>query len=121
MLTQILSQWGNLLVLAVCYDHQLLTRFIAKGLLEHLFSRTIAFFRLITHVTSPLQNDMNILIGLARDLDLDLKLQPDDDDPRANSSFSSIASAGQPLPMHHPGNSYQPGTPIMPPPQHGIP
>ncbi|KAI0134125.1 hypothetical protein BJ170DRAFT_716509 [Xylariales sp. AK1849] len=111
------AQWGNLLVLAACHTHPILQHFIQRDLLQDLFIRTIEFFRLIAHRTSPLLVDMNILIGLARKLNFYL----DDFDPRASSSFSSVTSAGPSLPTQNPAENYNPGTPVMPPPFHGIP
>ncbi|CAJ2514323.1 Uu.00g024420.m01.CDS01 [Anthostomella pinea] len=62
------AQWGNLLTLAACYRDSILTRFIDKETLRTLFLRTIAFFQTIVQSKSALAADMNILIGLARDL-----------------------------------------------------
>lgn len=63
--------------------------------------------------------DRNILVGLARDLDL---VRPDEFDPRASSSFSSAASGG-PLPpiQQNPGDNYVPSSPAVYAPSHFAP
>ncbi|KAI1860658.1 uncharacterized protein JN550_011383 [Neoarthrinium moseri] len=109
------AQWGNLLVLAACHRHPVLSQFIPRELLQTLFSRIIGFFKLISHSTSPLKMDMNILIGLSRKLGFSIE----DVHGRANSSFSSMTSAG-PIPTSTPGDNYHPGTPVMAPPSHGM-
>jgi hypothetical protein len=106
------SQWGNLLVLAACYKHPILGKFIVPESLCSLFQRTIEFFKLIAHESSPLTADMNILIGLAQTLNF----HENNSDRRASSSFSSTVSSGQPQGMHHTGD--YPGTPTMAPPSH---
>ncbi|KAI1334259.1 hypothetical protein F5Y15DRAFT_429547 [Xylariaceae sp. FL0016] len=118
------AQWGNLLQLAACYRDKLLCRFIDTDTLSNLFMRTIAFFKMITYPTSPLTADMNILIGVARDLGF-IK---DKFGLRANSSFSSLTSVG-PLPPNHNliDHAYMHGSPappmlrthqLLPPPPH---
>ncbi|KAI1631689.1 hypothetical protein F4809DRAFT_646143 [Biscogniauxia mediterranea] len=87
------AQWGNLLTLAACYKDHVLGRFIDSETLSNLFAKTIAFFRLIVHPTSALMADMNILIGLAKDLGF----MRDEFEIKPSSSFSSMAS-GCPLP-----------------------
>ncbi|KAI1334629.1 hypothetical protein F5Y15DRAFT_429310 [Xylariaceae sp. FL0016] len=67
------AQWGNLLILAACYRDKFLVRFIDRYTLSTLFTRTIAFFKMIAYPSSALINDMNILIGLAKDLGLENK------------------------------------------------
>jgi hypothetical protein len=106
------SQWGNLLVLSACYKHPILQRFISRETLQGLFSRTIDFFRLIAHDTSPLAADMRILMGLAQEL----QFPHNEFDMRAGSSFSSATSVGPQYPMQYHGDNHHPGTPIMPPP-----
>jgi hypothetical protein len=109
------SQWGNLLVLSACYSHQVLRQFIDGNLLQELFIRTIDFFKLISHATSPLKMDMNILSGLYKQLGF----PPDDHEAGIASSFSSLASSGHPA-GQTPGDRYHPGTPNMPPPAYNV-
>ncbi|CAJ2502421.1 Uu.00g098150.m01.CDS01 [Anthostomella pinea] len=116
------AQWGNLLTLAACYRDKLLGRFIDTITLKNLFMRTIGFFQLIVHPTSALTSDMNILIGLARDLNF-----IDEYDTRANSSFSDMTSGGPLPPMHNPSDNYSGGPPPLMlrthqlPPPHSMP
>ena len=95
-------------------------------LLANLFIQTIKFFDTIAQPSSGLMVDRNILIGLARDLDL---VRPDEFDPVTTSSFSSSASqhggggggGGGPLPpMQQNPDNYVPSSPAIyaqPPPQ----
>ncbi|KAI1389620.1 uncharacterized protein F4822DRAFT_436990 [Hypoxylon trugodes] len=111
------AQWGNLLTLAACFKDRYLRRYIKADVLSNLFSRTILFFQSIAQPTSALRADMNILIGLARDLGFIR-----DEYDITSSSFSSISSGGPLPPMHNPGESYHPhppstlGRPHLPPP-----
>ncbi|KAK6074342.1 hypothetical protein SCUP515_06477 [Seiridium cupressi] len=107
------AQWGNLLVLSACYTHQVLRQFINGELLQELFSRTVDFFKLISHSTSPLKTDMNILSGLYQKLGL----SSNNGETGVSSSFSSMASSGH-VSGQTPGDKYHPGTPNMPPPAH---
>ena len=115
------SQWGNLIILAACYKHPVLCQFIETSLLANLFIQTIKFFDTIAQPTSGLMVDRNILVGLAKDLDL---ARPDEFDPKTSSSFSSVASGPLP-PMQNPGENYVPSSPAVfapnqfapPPPQ----
>ncbi|KAI1104510.1 hypothetical protein F4804DRAFT_188787 [Jackrogersella minutella] len=116
------AQWGNLLTLTACFKDRYLRRYIDADTLNNLFSRTISFFQSIVTPSSALRADMNILIGLAKDLGFR------DEYDVTSSSFSSIASGGGPLPpMHNPSdnNFHVPpsstlGRPHLPPP-HSIP
>ncbi|OTA70065.1 hypothetical protein K449DRAFT_321060 [Hypoxylon sp. EC38] len=111
------AQWGNLLTLAACYKDRYLSRFIPPDVLSNLFSRTISFFQSIVTPTSALRADMNILIGLAKDLGFIR-----DEYDFASSSFSSITSGGPLPPMLNPSDNYHPlppsalGRPHLPPP-----
>ncbi|KAH7016299.1 uncharacterized protein B0I36DRAFT_44938 [Microdochium trichocladiopsis] len=104
------AQWGNLLTLAACYTDPLLTRFVDSEVLSGLFRRTIEFFDVIAHRSSPLRSEPNILFGLASDLRL-LR-----EDPQTSSSFSSMTSSTTPVatsaashpPTSHPGDMYPP-------------
>lgn len=74
--------------------------FVDERILRELFSRTIAFFRIIAHPTSGLHVDLRILEGLERELwgrpnNLDALDHP------TGSSFSSSASGGPPHPVPH--------------------
>ncbi|KAI6090560.1 hypothetical protein F4821DRAFT_267840 [Hypoxylon rubiginosum] len=115
------AQWGNLLILAACYRHRFLRRFIDEQTLGNLFMRTISFFQTIALPSSALKSDMNILIGLAKDLGL---IRDEFDVP--GSSFSSISSSGPLPPMHNPSDNFHPpplstlGRPHLPPP-HSMP
>ncbi|KAK3934398.1 hypothetical protein QBC46DRAFT_347675 [Diplogelasinospora grovesii] len=62
------AQWGNLLILAAAFKDPILSAHIDENTLKELFSRTIAFFKLIAHPTSALAIDMRILEGLEREL-----------------------------------------------------
>ncbi|KAI0388322.1 hypothetical protein F5Y17DRAFT_470502 [Xylariaceae sp. FL0594] len=79
------SQWGNLLTLAACSKDGHLRQWIPADVLRGLFNKTIQFFRTISHPSSALTTDMNILIGLARELGLY--------NVPIGSSFSSVTSA----------------------------
>ncbi|KAI2625016.1 hypothetical protein GGR54DRAFT_546214 [Hypoxylon sp. NC1633] len=111
------AQWGNLLTLSACYRDRFLRRFLDAETLSNLFSRTISFFQTIAQPTSALRADMNILIGLAKDLGFSR-----DEYDVGSSSFSSMSSSGPLPPMHNPGDNYHPpsssahGRPILPPP-----
>ncbi|KAI0838785.1 hypothetical protein F5Y06DRAFT_287090 [Hypoxylon sp. FL0890] len=106
------AQWGNLLTLAACYKDRYLSRFITADVLSNLFSRTISFFQSIVTPTSALKSDMNILIGLAKDLGFIR-----DEYDVASSSFSSITSGGPLPPMLNPSDNYH----SLPPPSLGRP
>ncbi|KAI1211583.1 uncharacterized protein F4807DRAFT_473035 [Annulohypoxylon truncatum] len=110
------AQWGNLLTLAACFKDRYLRRFIDAETLNTLFSKTISFFQTIATPTSALRADMNILIGLAKDLGF----IPNEYDI-TTSSFSSIASGGPGLPPisdnFHPPPPSALGRPPLPPPQ----
>jgi hypothetical protein len=95
------SQWGNLLTLAACYKDEILRRFIDADTLSTLFSRTIAFFKSVAQPSSALTTDMNMLIGLAKELGF----THEETDTKAGSSFSSATSGGILPPMQHPINS----------------
>ncbi|KAI0845980.1 hypothetical protein F5Y00DRAFT_254929 [Daldinia vernicosa] len=117
------AQWGNLLTLAACYRDRYLHKFIDAETLSNLFSRTISFFQSIAQPTSALRADMNILIGLAKDLGFIR-----DEYEVTSSSFSSLSSGGPLPPMHNPGDNYHipPSSalgrpPHLPPPSHSIP
>ncbi|KAI1140241.1 hypothetical protein F5Y05DRAFT_403255 [Hypoxylon sp. FL0543] len=106
------AQWGNLLTLAACYKDRYLNRFITADVLSNLFSRTISFFQSIVTPTSALRADMNILIGLAKDLGFIR-----DEYDVASSSFSSMTSGGPLPPMLNPSDNYH----SLPPPSLGRP
>ncbi|XXH03998.1 Autophagy protein 5 [Hypoxylon texense] len=97
-------------------------RFIDEQTLGSLFIRTISFFQTIALPSSALKADMNILIGLAKDLGL---IRDEFDVP--GSSFSSISSSGPLPPMHNPSDNFHPpplstlGRPHLPPPAHSMP
>ncbi|KAI0394272.1 hypothetical protein F5Y17DRAFT_475941 [Xylariaceae sp. FL0594] len=93
------AQWGNCLTLSACYRDEHLRQWIDKDLLAGLFQRTIQFFRTIALPNSALMTDMNILIRLAKDLDLYTE-------PPVNASFSSVSSAGPPPALHPSGLYY---------------
>ncbi|KAK8140277.1 hypothetical protein PG984_000343 [Apiospora sp. TS-2023a] len=111
------AQWGNLLCLAACYQHDVLSRFIPRELLAELLSRTIEFFRLTSSPSSPLQADMNMLVAISEKLGL----AREELDPGTNSSFSSMTSTG-PQQMAPPyGDYYSPGNgPQSMPPPHPV-
>ncbi|KAI1381026.1 hypothetical protein F4677DRAFT_452605 [Hypoxylon crocopeplum] len=115
------AQWGNLLTLAACFRDRYLRKYIEAETLSNLFSRTISFFQTIVQPTSALKADMNILIGLAKDLGFIR-----DEYDVAGSSFSSMSSSGPLPPIHNPGDNYfpssssTPGRPYLPPP-HSMP
>ncbi|KAI0472679.1 hypothetical protein GGR56DRAFT_667078 [Xylariaceae sp. FL0804] len=88
------AQWGNLLTLSACYRDPILGRFIDRELLSQLFLGTIGFFHMIAYPTSALTNDMNILVGIGKDLGL---LRDDYTYRAKSSSFSS--TGGPPLPF----------------------
>ncbi|OTB00677.1 hypothetical protein M426DRAFT_15268 [Hypoxylon sp. CI-4A] len=96
------AQWGNLLTLAACFKDRYLQRFINEETLSNLFSKTISFFQTIVQPTSALRADMNILIGLAKDLGF----IRDEYDIPGGSSFSSFSSSGPLPPMHHPSDGF---------------
>ncbi|EGZ74518.1 hypothetical protein NEUTE2DRAFT_155194 [Neurospora tetrasperma FGSC 2509] len=62
------AQWGNLLTLAAVFRDPTLHPHVDEQTLKELFSRTIAFFRIIAQPTSALAVDMRILEGLEREL-----------------------------------------------------
>ncbi|KAK3933897.1 hypothetical protein QBC46DRAFT_274875, partial [Diplogelasinospora grovesii] len=62
------AQWGNLPTLAAAFKDPILSAYIDENTLKELFSRTIAFFKLIAQPTSALAIDMRILEGLEREL-----------------------------------------------------
>ncbi|KAI2620314.1 hypothetical protein GGS26DRAFT_584335 [Hypomontagnella submonticulosa] len=111
------AQWGNLLTLAACYRDRWLRQYIETETLSNLFSRTISFFQSIAHPTSALKNDMNILIGLAKDLGFIR-----DEYDAVSTSFSSASSSGPLPPIHNPSDNYHGppsatfGRPHLPPP-----
>ncbi|KAI1334197.1 hypothetical protein F5Y15DRAFT_429570 [Xylariaceae sp. FL0016] len=84
------AQWGNLLTLAACYRDKLLCRFINPNTLSTLFTRTIAFFKMIAYPSSALINNINILIGLAKELGF----AKDGSDIKANRILSGIHDGG---------------------------
>ncbi|KAH9906842.1 hypothetical protein F4778DRAFT_600477 [Xylariomycetidae sp. FL2044] len=93
------AQWGNLLTLAACHTDPFLTNFVNKDTLSYLFDRTIKFFKTIAGGSGALKANMNILIGLSRDLNLtvgDSYTRANSSDIRANSSFSSMTSSHLP-------------------------
>ncbi|KAI5860089.1 hypothetical protein GGS23DRAFT_614256 [Durotheca rogersii] len=113
------AQWGNLLTLAACYRDRYLHQFIDTETLRDLFSRTISFFQTIVQPTSALKSDMNILIGLAKDLGFTRE-----EHDAVVSSFSSISSSAPLPPIHNPVDNFH--TPLssvsgrpphFPPPQ----
>ncbi|RYP66369.1 hypothetical protein DL770_008810 [Monosporascus sp. CRB-9-2] len=112
------AQWGNLVILAACFKHPLLSKYINVEVLSDLFSRTIKFFDMVATPSSALMADRNILVGLAKDLEL---ARPDEFDPRTNSSFSSGASGGPLPPMQNPGDNYVPSSPAVYAPSHFAP
>ncbi|RYP63174.1 hypothetical protein DL771_009405 [Monosporascus sp. 5C6A] len=63
------AQWGNLLTLAACYKNEALSKYVDKTILENLFKDTIAIFRMILPSTSVFTAELNILIGVAKDLE----------------------------------------------------
>ncbi|KAI8952561.1 hypothetical protein F4801DRAFT_599746 [Xylaria longipes] len=96
------AQWGNLLTLAACYKNETLRSCISAEELSSLFSRTIRFFATFAQPSSALKLDMNILMGLAKELGF----TPDEMDVRADSSFSSTTSSAVVHPMHPTTNNY---------------
>ncbi len=108
------AQWGNLLTLAAVFRDPSLGSYVDERTLKELFSRTIAFFKIIAQPSSALTVDMHILEGLER------LLWPDGAaDVHMNSSFSSSAGSGPPnLPPTTPvtGLSDPPGPPFPPGP-----
>ncbi|KAK0614037.1 hypothetical protein B0T14DRAFT_570023 [Immersiella caudata] len=113
------AQWGNLLTLAAAFRDPTLTKFIDEQTLRELFSKTIAFFRLIAQPSSALSIDMRILEGVEHEL-WGKHLSVDPMDAHAGSSFSSTTSSG---PQQPPVNSISgpPGPPGGPPPLSGPP
>jgi hypothetical protein len=103
-------------VLAACYRHPILSKFIRGATLKELFARTIRAFELIAVPTSSLMIDMNILKGIAEKLGF-----PSGSDGLSSSFSSNPAPAIQRSPEgYSPSNMYSPGTPVhsmMPPPQ----
>lgn len=97
------AQWGNLLILAACHKHPILGKFVPRVELLELFEKTIGFFKMIAHQTSPLLKDQRILEALYK------SLTTNDSEARPNSGFSSGTSAATPL-----QNAHSPG--FMPPP-----
>ncbi|KAJ2977736.1 hypothetical protein NUW58_g7718 [Xylaria curta] len=96
------AQWGNLLTLAACYKNDILQPYIPEDILSGLFNRTIQFFGTFAQSSSALKMDMNILIGLAKELHFTL----DEADIRVDSSFSSTTSSAVLPPVHHQSNNY---------------
>ncbi|KFA74515.1 hypothetical protein S40288_07421 [Stachybotrys chartarum IBT 40288] len=88
------AQWGNLLVLSAAWRDPILHQYIDESLLRVLFQKTIQFLRQSATATSSLRIDMNILIGLQKDL---FGVQEN----RMNASFSGSHTSAQ-TPM----NSY---------------
>ncbi|KAK8050625.1 hypothetical protein PG994_012355 [Apiospora phragmitis] len=111
------AQWGNLLCLAACYQHEVISKFIPRELLAELLSRTIEFFKLTSSPSSPLQADLNMLVAISEKLGL----MREELDPETNSSFSSMTSTG-PQQMGPPyGDYYSPGNgPQSMPPPHPV-
>lgn len=101
------AQWGNLLVLSACHKHQVLQQFIDSHTLQELFIRTMDFFKIIAHSTSPLRIDLNILEGLYKKLGFSF----DDHEAGTSSSFSSMNSSA-----HASGPNYPPIPHMLPPP-----
>ncbi|KAK2593416.1 hypothetical protein QQS21_008867 [Conoideocrella luteorostrata] len=64
------AQWGNLLVLSACSQNPVLKDHVSRRLLTELFDKTILFLQQSSTATSSLRSDMNILIGIQRDLNL---------------------------------------------------
>lgn len=116
------AQWGNLLTLAAVFKDPVLNQYIDEGLLKELFTKTISFFKIISHPSSALSIDMRILEGLQNELwrrpnSIDLV------DHQPGSSFSSNASNGIPLSCMAPTTPlpgiHAPSTPVdafRPPP-----
>jgi hypothetical protein len=89
------SQWGNLLTLAAVFRDPTLHGYVDEQLLKELFSKTIAFFRIIAPPTSALHIDLRILEGLERKL-WGRSNNGDVMDHPTGSSFSSTTSGGPP-------------------------
>ena len=114
----IARQWGNLLTLAAAFKNPILGKYINEQTLRDLFTKTIAFFRVISQPTSALAIDMRILEGLERELWRKGPLTVDAMEALAGSSFSSSTSTSGPttLPsMHAPGTPIEGGMPQLPP------
>jgi hypothetical protein len=101
------SQWGNLLVLAACYESDVLRPHVDPELLRELFRRTILFFRQISNETSALKVDLRILEALEARLFAH--------DMSANRSFSSGMSGPPPFEHAMPMPSGHPPPPPLPP------
>ncbi|KAB5555007.1 hypothetical protein GE09DRAFT_147122 [Coniochaeta sp. 2T2.1] len=112
------AQWGNLLVLSAVYKDPILSRFVSEKLMRELLSKTISFFKMVSHASSALSIDMRILQGLERELFYPSRvdiLQP-------NSSFSSTTT-NETLtlaPMVSPAPPPPLQTSSAPPMHHGI-
>ncbi|TPX16940.1 uncharacterized protein E0L32_003502 [Thyridium curvatum] len=102
------AQWGNLLILAAASDDPTVGPHINKAVLKELFARTIEFFELVSHPSSSMTQDMNILKGLERKLLEEWGPEVVAADHRgggggatttgSSSSFSSDRTGGGPLP-----------------------
>ncbi|KAL2023110.1 hypothetical protein VTK56DRAFT_3716 [Thermocarpiscus australiensis] len=104
------AQWGNLLTLAAVFRDPTLSVFVDEQTLRELFSRTIAFFRIIAAPTSALNVDMRILEGLEREL----WGKPDSADLAdhlTESSLSSHSNTAPPIPPVTPISSVPPPMP----------
>jgi hypothetical protein len=62
------SQWGNLLVLAACFESDILRQEIDKDVLRALFNRTIDFLQLVGAGEGALETDLGNLSTLAKQL-----------------------------------------------------
>jgi hypothetical protein len=100
----VFSQWGNLLVLAACYESEVLHAHIDPHVLRDLFKKTITFFKMISNETSALRIDLRLLETIERQLF---------HDGSASKSFSSNSSGMTPMQQ---GMSIPPGVPGPPPP-----
>ncbi|ORY68668.1 uncharacterized protein BCR38DRAFT_455573 [Pseudomassariella vexata] len=111
------AQWGNLIVLAACYNNQVLSNFIDKHTLQDLFQRTIDFIR--TSVPETSSSSLNTDLKILECLSLKLGFSTSHD---MHSSFSSHMNVDPPLHVGH-RNHYSPATPAnpMPPPHYRPP
>ncbi|KAK4101195.1 hypothetical protein N658DRAFT_516071 [Parathielavia hyrcaniae] len=92
------AQWGNLVTLSAVFRDPTLQGVVEEQVLKELFSRTIAFFRIIAHPTSALHIDLRILEGLERDLWGQPNYGVASDHPTGSSFSSSARGRHSPIP-----------------------
>ncbi|KAK4237469.1 hypothetical protein C8A03DRAFT_34586 [Achaetomium macrosporum] len=109
------AQWGNLLTLSAVFRDPTLSRFVEEQVLRELFSRTIAFFRIIAYPTSALNIDLRILEGLEREL-WGRPNHIEAMDHPTGSSFSTNSAGSGPPPAPSPVATMPPAPPMPPMP-----